>query len=93
MLTCSFDHTLSIWNVKTGKRHLSLIGHSAEISAGKFNYEGSIVVSGSMDGTMRLWEAESVTPLGTWFENRKIIVFLLEPHFLSFESNISPVRG
>ena len=64
LLTCSFDHTLSIWNVKTGKRHLSLIGHSAEISAGKFNYDGSIVVSGSMDGTMRLWEAESGTPLG-----------------------------
>ena len=54
--------------MKTGKRHLSLIGHSAEISAGKFNYDGSIVVSGSMDGTMRLWEAESGTPLGKWFE-------------------------
>ena len=46
LLTCSFDHTLSIWLVGKGKRECALIGHSAEISAGKFNFDGSLVVSG-----------------------------------------------
>ena len=38
---------------------MSLIGHSAEISAGRFNFKGDLVVSGSMDGTMRLWSTDS----------------------------------
>lgn len=38
---------------------MALIGHSAEVSAGRFNYRGDLVVSGSMDGTMRLWDTKS----------------------------------
>ena len=49
--------------IKSGKREVTLIGHSAEISAGRFNYDGSMIVSGSMDSTMRLWETKSGTPL------------------------------
>ena len=80
--------------MKTGKRHLSLIGHSAEISAGKFNYDGSIVVSGSMDGTMRLWEAESGTPLGKCKKKMTEVPEYFKNHnfFYRFESNFSPVR-
>ena len=69
LLTCSFDHTLAVWSTSTGKREVTLIGHSAEISAGKFSYDGKMVVSGSMDSTMRLWEAESGTPLGTVYSD------------------------
>ena len=55
--------------LKSGKREVTLIGHSAEISAGRFNYDGSMIVSGSMDSTMRLWETKSGTPLSAGVEN------------------------
>ena len=50
---------MSIWYAESGKREMALIGHSAEVSAGRFNYRGDLVVSGSMDGTMRLWDTKS----------------------------------
>jgi len=45
---------------------MTLIGHSAEISAGRFNYKGNLVVSGSMDGTMRLWSTDSGTAIAVF---------------------------
>lgn len=66
----------------TGKRSLSLLGHSAEISAGKFNFDGTLIVSGSMDGTMRLWEADSGTPLGS--DYTLYVTHYMQIHYVSY---------
>jgi dynein assembly factor with WDR repeat domains 1 len=44
----------------TNRRKIhTLIGHRAEVSSAQMNYEGSLVVSGSMDKTAKVWDAES----------------------------------
>jgi len=37
----------------------TLIGHRAEISSAQFNWDCSLIVTGSMDKTVKLWDAAS----------------------------------
>ncbi|KAF6770090.1 hypothetical protein AHF37_11565 [Paragonimus kellicotti] len=43
MLTGSFDHTVCLWDVRTGDRTHHLIGHAAEVAAAGFSYDASLV--------------------------------------------------
>lgn len=54
MLTGSFDHTVCLWDVRTGERTHHLIGHAAEVSAASFTYDTSLVATASMDKTVRV---------------------------------------
>lgn len=36
-----------------------MIGHRAEISNALFNYDGSLIATGSMDQTCKLWDPRS----------------------------------
>ncbi len=42
-----------------------MIGHRGEISNAVFNYNSTLIATGSMDQTCRLWEAESGRPVET----------------------------
>ncbi|KAF8561991.1 hypothetical protein P879_11070, partial [Paragonimus westermani] len=53
MLTGSFDHTVCLWDVRTGDRTHHLIGHAAEVAAAAFSYDASLVATASMDKTVR----------------------------------------
>lgn len=54
LLTGSFDHTVCLWDIRTGHRVFQFNGHSAEISAAVFNYNTTLVASSSMDKTVRV---------------------------------------
>lgn len=41
------------------RRKYSLIGHKAEISNALFNFDGSLIVTSSMDNTCRLWDSRN----------------------------------
>ena len=41
------------------RRLYTLIGHRGEISNAVFNYSGSLIATGSMDHTCKLWDASS----------------------------------
>ena len=43
----------------TSRRLYTLIGHRAEISNALFNYDGSLIATGSMDQTCKLWDPRS----------------------------------
>ena len=51
----SFDCTACVWDTCTGKRLARLKGHRDSILDGSVNKKGSLALTASMDGTVRLW--------------------------------------
>ncbi len=52
----SVDATVIIWNPNSGERLKTLTGHTGGISSIAFSPDGKTLASGSMDGTILLWE-------------------------------------
>ena len=50
---------LQAWDTRTGKCVRTFSGHSGEISATQFSFDGDTIVSGSIDRTVRLWDVGS----------------------------------
>ena len=49
--------TVNLWNAESGAPKFTLTGHDGDITAAAFSADGSKVVTGSEDGTVRLWNA------------------------------------
>lgn len=58
-VSASYDFTLRIWNVSTGKCLRTLQGHTSYAQAVAITRNGKWIVSGSHDGTVRLWEFDT----------------------------------
>ena len=56
IITGSFDHTVKVWDMRTGRCVNTLAGHHGEISSTQFNYEGTICISGSIDRQCKIWD-------------------------------------
>uniref|UniRef100_A0A8C7KQF4 Uncharacterized protein n=1 Tax=Oncorhynchus kisutch TaxID=8019 RepID=A0A8C7KQF4_ONCKI len=54
LVTGSFDHTVSLWDVPSGRRVHTLIGHRGEISSVQFDWDCSLLITGSMDRSSRV---------------------------------------
>ena len=52
------DNTIKIWDANTGECFQTLEEHSADIFSVAFSLNGSRIVSGSADGTVRIWGEE-----------------------------------
>ncbi|CAH8434772.1 unnamed protein product [Heterobilharzia americana] len=65
ILTGSFDHTVCLWDVRTGERTHHLIGHAAEVSSASFTYDTCFVATASMDKTVRWRRLASASADGT----------------------------
>ena len=57
--TLCIKGTVIVWNVATGAALRTLKGHSGHISALAFSPGGSIIITGSSDGTLKLWDAST----------------------------------
>ncbi|MGB0524839.1 MAG: OmpA family protein [Flammeovirgaceae bacterium] len=75
------DHTVAIWNVKTGRRMASLTGHQALIYEVTFDRSGKLLASASKDGTVKVWEVTSRKLVGN-FENQPVI----SPNNITYKS-------
>jgi hypothetical protein len=69
----SKDNAIKIWNVKTGEEVHCFTGHTGAVTSVAFSRDGHRVLSGSRDGTMRLWDVAREgegrvfrRPLGWW---------------------------
>ncbi|MGQ0763051.1 MAG: caspase family protein [Acidobacteriota bacterium] len=52
-----------LWDVKSGRMTLTLSGHTDEVRDVAFSPDGRLLMSGSMDGSVRLWEVATGEPL------------------------------
>ena len=55
----SFDHTVRVWDARSGVELADLRGHTAAVTSVAFSPSGDRVVSGSDDKTIRVWDARS----------------------------------
>jgi len=59
----SADNTVKLWNPSTSQLIDTLTGHSGYIASVAFNHDGTLLASGSRDGTVLLWDSEyKLTP-------------------------------
>nr|VFJ55039.1 MAG: WD domain-containing protein, G-beta repeat-containing protein [Candidatus Kentron sp. FW] len=55
LLTGSWDDTLKLWDVASGKAIRTFRGHSYDVKAVAFSPDGGWALSGSSDNTLKLW--------------------------------------
>ena len=60
LLTTSFDHDAAIWNVATGQRQKTLVGHVAVVRGAAFSPDGRWIVTAG-PARAGLWEASAST--------------------------------
>ncbi|MCI0611511.1 hypothetical protein L0244_00835, partial [bacterium] len=53
----SWDKTIRLWEVGTGKLLRALKGHEEAVNSVVFDPTGRILASGSDDSTIKLWQA------------------------------------
>ena len=50
------EHTVRVWEVETGELIAEFSGHKSNVSSLAFDYDGSLLASGSFDTTILLWD-------------------------------------
>jgi WD40 repeat protein len=55
LLTATWDQTLRLWDLESGRQLHCFFGHTAKVNATAFSLDGRFALSGSQDRTMRLW--------------------------------------
>ena len=56
------DHTVRVWDAKTGQAMHTLKGHANGVTSVAFSPDGKQVVSGSLDFTVKVWNLPSLAP-------------------------------
>ncbi len=64
-VSASSDHTLKVWDIKTGREIFTLQGHGGPVSGVALSGDGRHVVSASSDHTLKLWDMETGRELRT----------------------------
>ncbi|KAJ3321242.1 WD repeat-containing protein 83 [Boothiomyces sp. JEL0866] len=57
----SGDRSVFLWDVSTGKTVQRFHDHTQRVNAVDFNKEGQIIISGSYDATVRIWDCRSLS--------------------------------
>ncbi|CAG8675094.1 43942_t:CDS:10 [Gigaspora margarita] len=65
VLSSSFDHTVRLHGLKSGKTLKEFRGHSSFVNNAIFSYDMSRVISASSDGTIKIWDSKSTSCLHT----------------------------
>ncbi|KAJ3674632.1 hypothetical protein LUZ60_005248 [Juncus effusus] len=71
LISGSFDCTLRIWELKSGKCLNVIQAHDAPVTSVHFIRDGSIIVSGSHDGSCKIWDSATGACLKTLIEGGK----------------------
>lgn len=66
LLTCSFDHTIRLHGLKSGKMLKEFKGHTSFVNEVAFTPDGHSVLSASSDGTVKLWSLKTTECTNTF---------------------------
>ncbi|MEA5582394.1 WD40 repeat domain-containing protein [Nodularia harveyana UHCC-0300] len=66
LVSGSWDHTIKIWHLETGKLIRTLTGHRDRVYAIALSPDQQIIASGSADHTIKLWHLETGELLATF---------------------------
>jgi WD40 repeat protein len=74
LVTSTQEHSLTLWNVKSGRPVLPILyGHTGAVAGVAFTPDGKLLASGSADGDIRLWDVETHELVGTLNAEQKAI--------------------
>ena len=59
IVSCGMDKTVIVWDVGTGAALRKYRGHAGTVNCVRFNEDSTIAISGSVDGTVKCWDAKS----------------------------------
>jgi len=65
-LSGSWDHTLKLWQVESGREIRTFKGHSNHVNAVAFSPDGKLALSGSRDETLKLWQVSNGREIRTF---------------------------
>ena len=65
LISASFDHTLKLWDLETGRELRTLSGHSESVEDVAVSPDGRRAVSASRDFTLKVWDLETGRELRT----------------------------
>jgi mitogen-activated protein kinase organizer 1 len=60
-VSCGGDRQVFLWDVSTGKAVQKFQGHTLRVNSVDFNKDATVIVSGSYDSTIRLWDCRVTT--------------------------------
>jgi WD40 repeat protein len=66
LVSGSWDQTIKVWQLETGKLLRTLKGHRDKVYAIALSPNGQIIASGSADKTIKLWHLQTGELLGTF---------------------------
>ena len=55
LLSGSWDKTIRLWDVESGRCQKTFIGHNKDVLSVAFSHDERIIFSGSMDNTLKYW--------------------------------------
>lgn len=55
------DRTINLWDLGSGRRLKTMTGHSDNIYSVDFSMDSHTLISGSADGTVRVWDVNKDT--------------------------------
>ena len=66
LLSASFDSTVRVHGLKSGKTLKEFRGHSSFVNCAIYSGDGTRVISASSDGTVKIWDAKTSDCLTTF---------------------------
>ena len=93
-LTGSGDHTVRLWNIRSGKQLKALAGHTDQIDSVDISADGRRAISGSRDQTVRFWDLDTGTLLHTVSTKRWLDVKSpSEPWLADLQNKLNEIEG
>lgn len=69
----SFDSTIKIWDIESGRELRSLTGHLGAVKAMAWSPDGKWLASGGNDRTLRIWDVETGQETGKFDEGESTV--------------------